>query len=198
MQLLILCQINVHNTFHFSKYEAYKALCSQFRRKFSCDRQWCHIFPKYDLNSEFTTKFKNGPAFYCAAYVKGSKLVFCGGFQKGKSQRDFLEKAGPQPVFKMWAIAELEEARMCSVNPLKLLLFIIEGADQSAFGLPPFTTDTKEVRGPSWKVTLIGVLEHGITTESLFKLTGEQEKVETQIILRAHLFYLQGQKRVAF
>lgn len=37
---------------------------------------------------------------------------------------------------------------------------IVYCADQSAFGLPQFTTSTKDIWGPSLIVQLIGVLEH--------------------------------------
>ena len=40
-------------------------------------------------------------------------------------------------------------------------MLIVDGADQSAFGLPHFTLKTKAERGHKAKVKLVGIVEHG-------------------------------------
>ena len=59
-------------------------------------------------------------------------------------------------------------------NPNHLLSLIIDGADQSAFGLPHFSQATKSEKGHSIKVRLIGTLVHG-PHKRLFLHTMTQE-----------------------
>ena len=56
--------------------------------------------------------------------------------------------------------ARLHSSEYCSI--------IIDGADQSAFGLPHFTTTPKSQRGHAMKVKLIGLLEHAIQNKLTF------------------------------
>ena len=46
------------------------------------------------------------------------------------------------------------------LQPTEYLSMIVDGADQSAFGLPHFVIKTKDDRGHSLKVRLLGLLEH--------------------------------------
>lgn len=64
--------------------------------------------------------------------------------------------------------AKLYPDQFCSI--------IIDGADQSAFGIPHFINHSKETRGHSLKVRLVGVLEHSIKNRlMLMALTEEYE-----------------------
>lgn len=64
---------------------------------------------------------------------------------------------------------------------------IIDGADQSAFGLPHFTVSTKGDKGEKIKVKLIGALEHGKARKlSLFLMTDEFETGGNHIIETIH------------
>ena len=54
--------------------------------------------------------------------------------------------------------ARLHSSKYCSI--------IVDGADQSAFGLPHFTTKPKSNRGHALKVKLIGLLEHKVKKQT--------------------------------
>lgn len=56
------------------------------------------------------------------------------------------------------------------MDPKRYASFIIDGADQSAFGLPHFTVKTKSQTGHAIKVRLVGVINHG-RPNKLFLLT---------------------------
>ena len=77
--------------------------------------------------------------------------------------------------------ARIHSEECCSV--------IIDGADESAFGLPHFTTNTKSQRGHGMKVKVVGLLEHLIQNRlSLFTMTEEHETGSNHIIESLHRF----------
>ena len=69
------------------------------------------------------------------------------------------------------------------------LSIIIDGADQSAFGLPHFTTSTKSQRGHAMKVKLVGLLEHQVENKlSLLTMTQEHATGSNHVIEVIHRF----------
>lgn len=75
------------------------------------------------------------------------------------------------------------------LNPSEQWSVIIDGADQSAFGLPHFVEKTKAQRGHSLKVKLVGVLEHA--SENVLRLltmTEEHESGSNHIVESLHRF----------
>ena len=77
--------------------------------------------------------------------------------------------------------ARLNQAEFCSL--------IVDGADQSAFGLPHFTTKPKSQRGHALKVKLIGLFEHLIENRlTLFTMTEEIETGANHVIEVIHRF----------
>ena len=77
--------------------------------------------------------------------------------------------------------ARLQQSDYCSI--------IVDGADQSAFGLPHFTSSTKGQRGHAMKVKLVGLLEHGIQNMLyLFTMTEEMQTGANHIVEAIHRF----------
>lgn len=73
------------------------------------------------------------------------------------------------------------------LEPNSCISLIIDGADQSAFGLPHFTTKVKSERGHSLKVKLVGVLQHAIKNKlRLYTLTEEHKTGANHIIEALH------------
>ena len=73
------------------------------------------------------------------------------------------------------------------LQPSDYLSMIVDGADQSAFGLPHFSVETKAERGHSIKVKLVGVLLHAMQNHlRLFALTDEHETGANHIIESIH------------
>ncbi len=74
-------------------------------------------------------------------------------------------------------------------NPSKFCSFIIDGADQSAYGLPHLLFNTKSMRGEKLKVRLIGVKEHLLVPNVFFYLmTEEFETGANHVIECVHRF----------
>jgi len=72
-------------------------------------------------------------------------------------------------------------------NPSIVCSLIIDGADQSAFGIPHFTFKTKTEKGHAMKVRLVGVLDHGVVhSPSLFLLTEQFETGANHIVEVLH------------
>ncbi len=77
--------------------------------------------------------------------------------------------------------AKLDPSEYCSI--------IVDGADQQAFGIPHFITKTKNQKGFSLKVNLIGLLEHGISNNLyLYTMTEDHETGANHIIETIHRF----------
>ena len=77
--------------------------------------------------------------------------------------------------------ARLHSSEYCSI--------IIDGADQSAFGLPHFTTTPKIQRGHAMKLKLIGLLEHAIQNKLTFlTMTEEHATGANHVIEAIHRF----------
>lgn len=77
--------------------------------------------------------------------------------------------------------ARLQPSDYCSI--------IIDGADQSAFGIPHFATTTKTQRGHALKVKLVGLLEHNVENSLfLFTMTEEHETGANHIIEAIHRY----------
>lgn len=117
-------------------------------------------------------------------------------------ERDALAKAGTdisvtEPIrerrrnhLEMVAKERREYQKKCelaALYPSKFTSIIIDGADQSAFGLPHFTVNTKATIGRAMKAKLVGVLEHGVSQHlSLFTMTAEFETGANHIIEALH------------
>ncbi len=75
------------------------------------------------------------------------------------------------------------------LDPSKFCSIIVDGADQSAFGLPHFTTTTKDVKGLALKVKVVGVLEHLVENNlHLFTMTQEHSTGANHIVETIHRF----------
>lgn len=71
--------------------------------------------------------------------------------------------------------------------PNEFVSLIVDGADQTSFGLPHFTFATKNTVGHAIKVKLIGVLDHGnVNHLSLFTLTDEFETGANHVVEAIH------------
>ena len=75
------------------------------------------------------------------------------------------------------------------LDPSSFLSIIIDGADQSAFGLPHFTTSVKTARGHSLKVKLVGLLHHAVPNNlHLFTMTDDHATGANHIVETVHRF----------
>ena len=85
---------------------------------------------------------------------------------------------------------------LARLNPSGNCSIIIDGADQSAFGLPHFATNTKDMRGITMKVRLVGLLEHAVNNHLyLFTLTEEFETGANHVIEAVHRFLVSKSKK---
>lgn len=63
---------------------------------------------------------------------------------------------------------------LASDKPYKYMSLIIDGADQSAYDLPNFCTSTKDDRGVSLAVRMVGIKEHSRRDAVPFHLLTEE------------------------
>ena len=75
------------------------------------------------------------------------------------------------------------------LNTNECLSIIIDGEDQSAFGLPQFTTCVKSQRGHALKVKLVGILHQQLENKlSLYTMTQEHGTGANHVIEIIHRF----------
>ena len=75
------------------------------------------------------------------------------------------------------------------INPSEFMSIVMDGADQSAFGIPHCVTMTKDTKGHSIKVKLIGILEHGPENNaSLYTMTENFETGANHLIECLHRY----------
>ena len=73
------------------------------------------------------------------------------------------------------------------LNGSEYLSIIVDGADQSAFGLPHFTTKNKSQRGHALKVKLIGIIDHQVEKQlTLMTMTEEHATGANHIVEVIH------------
>ena len=96
--------------------------------------------------------------------------------------------------FKMIADERLEYKKKrdrAILDPSSVWSLIIDGADQTAFGLPHFSSHTKSERGHSLKVKLVGMLEHAIENKlRLLTMTEEHQTGANHIVESLHRFLM--------
>lgn len=72
---------------------------------------------------------------------------------------------------------------LATLRPKEYISIAVDGADQKAFSIPHFTSDTKDSRGHGLKVHLIGVLQHSSPNRlRLFTMTADHESGANHII----------------
>ncbi len=77
------------------------------------------------------------------------------------------------------------------MDPKHAWSIIVDGADQTAFGLPHFVTSTKGQKGHSLKVKLVGVLEHAVENRlRLLTMSEEHETGANHIVEAVHRFLM--------
>ena len=96
---------------------------------------------------------------------------------------------------KHWKFVEAERVEYAvkrdrtSREPNNYCSVIVDGADQSAFGMPHFANNTKNMRGEKMKVRVIGLKEHlSYLHIMLFLLTEEHETGANHVIECPHRF----------
>ncbi len=76
-------------------------------------------------------------------------------------------------------------------DPSSAWSLIIDGADQTAFGLPHFSSTTKAERGHAIKVKLVGMLEHACENRlRLLTMTEEHQTGANHIVESLHRFLM--------
>lgn len=78
-----------------------------------------------------------------------------------------------------------------SLHPTEAWSFIVDGADQTAYGLPHFTSKTKNERGQAMDVKLIGILEHSTENKlRLLTMTGDHKTGANHIVEAVHRYLM--------
>ena len=148
----------VHLPF-YDKKEVYKLFCSQYE---AIEKK------KPPTSSYFYATWKD-----CLSHIKIRRVhrfTLCGDCEAYKSAMRTGAKTGARLAQIMadkkahydLVATERQAYKMnqdnAKLNPSEYISVVIDGADQSAFGLPHFVTITKDTKGHSLKVKLIGLL----------------------------------------
>ena len=75
------------------------------------------------------------------------------------------------------------------LNPSEFCSIIVDGADQSAYGLPHFITKTKDQKGHALQLKLIGLLEHAVhNILHMYTMTEDHDTGSNHIVECIHRF----------
>lgn len=176
-----------------------------FRRKKDLYALFCSDFKEISNNEQAPTKslFYRVWKEHCGQvkirkFSRFSKCAECDMLEsaireaiKNRESTDDLKrrKVLHSSRIKLERVAYSRKRDEAKLRPHQCVSVIIDGADQSAFGLPHFSTTTKDVTGHALKVRLIGLLEHSTPNRlHLYTLTEEHETGSNHIVESLHRF----------
>ena len=175
----------------FRKTEVYDI----FKREFS------KLYPSRDLpsNCYFLSVWKRHRSL--VKVRKQSRFTKCSTCERLRSEiANAIRKGLPTDALKreqgahLHFIAKerqeyLRKAELAMLRPTKYLSFVVDGADQSTYDLPHFTTKTKQSQGDGLKVHLIGLLQHmSMNRLNLYTMTSDHETGSNHIVEVIHRF----------
>lgn len=179
----------VHLPF-YDKQDVYKLFCDQYRAlEQTAPPQLTYfysVWKRYAGHIKVRTVTRFAKCTICESFkdemqraARTAKLV-TKVQQDRQAHYDFI--ASERQAYKM-------NQDNAALNPSEYMSLAIDGADQSAFGLPHFVTVTKDTRGHSLKVKLIGILQHGTEKSvALYTMTENHETGGNHVIECIHRY----------
>jgi len=181
-----------HLPFHV-KDEVYKHFKEDFNRLNMTDTEPCqnyfyHVWKHFcmDIKVRRSTRFaKCDTCELLRAELKSRVTKF-------EDTSDLLSRKKAHYNFITEERMEYRRKRdIAALTPNTAWSVIIDGADQTSFGLPHFTTHTKSQRGHALKVKLVGILEHGTENKlRLLTMTEDQKTGANHIVEALHRFLM--------
>lgn len=181
----------------FQKREVYCIFLEEFKKLYKCDPPTPQYFFRTWKENCRHIKVRKSSRFTVCDTCEEIRAALSQAIKNGQDTRSFVLRKTAHVQFigkeRMEYQQKKDKARL---DPSYYCSIIVDGADQSAFGLPHFTTVTKSRTGHSLKVKLIGVLEHNIENNlHLYTMTQEHETGANHIIETIHRFLNERRKK---
>ena len=178
---------------YFSKKEVYEAFIEDFKNLYNGnDPPKLHYFAAIWKQHCHHIKIRRVHRFAACSICEELKGDLRDAVSKGICTEDLKrQKRGHNDHILNERIHYQMKRDIAMAHPDRYCSIILDGADQSAFGLPHFVTETKSVRGHSMKVRLVGILEHcRINCLRLYTMTEEYKTGANHIIESIHRFLI--------
>ncbi len=179
----------VHLPFYRKK-EVYNHFISEYKHIYEGLPPTKSYFYKVWKQSCSHIKVRKRGRFTICSICESIRLQLEGAIKRKEDTRPIMVKKRAHNAMVSKERAEYSRKRNNAIrDPKRFCSVIIDGADQAAFGLPHFTTLTKDVRGNALKVRLIGILQHGSPNKlRLYTMTEEQQTGANHIVEALHRF----------
>jgi len=183
-------KIEYHLPF-FQKREVYSHFINEYKKLYKSQPPSPHYFLTVWKTACGQIKVRKSSRFTVCDTCEQIRAAMKDAVLKGGDTREL--KARKREHLKMVSDERMEYQKKrdrTRLEPSVYCSVIVDGADQSAYGLPHFTTKTKDTsKGRGLKVHLIGALEHNVDNIlHLFTMTEEHETGSNHIVETVHRF----------
>ena len=179
-----------HLPFHQHQ-ELYPIFCIEFKKLYPTQEVVSYDYFRKVWRTECPhVKVMRSHRFTICDTCDQLKAAFKERILSGHSTADLKQQRSEHTAFitKERIAYQLKKDR-ARLHPSECCSIIIDGADESAFGLPHFTTTPKSQRGHALKVKLVGLLHHKIDNKLyLYTMTQEHQTGANHIIETLHRF----------
>lgn len=174
----------------FQKKEVYCLFLSEYKKLYSDPAPTSHYFMFIWKHNCQHIKVRKVSRFticdICEEIRSGMKEALVKGF---KVDRLLARRSAHLKIVNDERMEYQKKKDRSRLNPSDYCSIIIDGADQRAYGLPHFTTKTKEQKGLAMKLKVIGLLEHDVQNVlHVYTMTEEHETGANHVIECIHRF----------
>ncbi len=174
----------------FQKGEVYSHFVEEYRKLYNDSVPSSHYFFLIWKSEVAHVKVRKATRFTVCDICEEIRSAMKNAILKGQNMEQLLSRK--ESHLKMVRDERMEYQKKrdrARLHPSEYCSIIVDGADQSAFGIPHFITKTKEQKGISLKVKVIGLLEHDVENRlMIFTMTEDHETGANHIVESIHRF----------
>ncbi len=174
----------------FQKREVYALFVNEYKKLYPGSVPSDHYFFSVWKKNCSQIKVRKASRFTICEVCEEIRSSMKDAIIKGEKMDRILEKRAVHLKMVHDERMEYQKKRdRARLNPSEYCSIIIDGADQREYGLPHFAIKTKDQKGLSLKLKLIGLLEHEVQNVlHIFTMTEEHETGANHIIECLHRF----------
>lgn len=179
----------VHLPF-YDKKQVYEVYCDQYRALYNTTPPVISIFYSTWKKDAFNIKIRRVTKFTKCAVCESFKDAFQNAAKNVKRLAKLqVDRQAHYNHIARERQAYLMNQENAKLDPSEYMSIAVDGADQSAFGIPHFVTITKDTKGHALKVKLIGLLEHCMDKRvALYTMTEDHETGANHVIECIHRY----------
>ncbi len=174
----------------FQKQEVYSLFVNEYKKLYNDTGPSSHYFLSVWKKNCSHIKVRKASRFTICEVCEEIRAAMENALVKGHKLDHVLAKRAAH--LKMVRDERMEYQKKkdrARLTPSEYCSIIVDGADQHEYGLPHFPTKTKEQKGHSLKLKLVGLLEHEVQNMlHIYTMTEEHETGANHVIECIHRF----------